>query len=267
MFLSPVLLLVAGIALEGVGFWRQSDSVAAIGAVAIVAALLLPRMAGRFEMGPAGIKGDLENETFVAVLRTATNTGLDPDRALELAAGATGPTGPASVGEGEQERLLAATGPTGATGLAHPRGLTGPAGPNDVRSRLVQDLAAKTVGESVLLERATAEIVQRVAAEKRWRVARGVRVERVDLQNGAYAVFDFVIETRKGPVFVETAAVRKPESLIVKTNAVAAALRGREWLEAFIVVPDGSIFVRPIPEVQIVEVGQLEERLREVLSR
>jgi hypothetical protein len=217
-------------------------------------------------MGPGGIKGDLESETFVAVLRTATNTGLDATRALELAAGASGPTGPdpARVATHQARGATGATGPTGATGLTSPLGLTGPPKPSDVRSRLVQDLAAKTVGESVLLDQATAEIVRRVAAEKKWRVAREIRV---DLGDGTYAAFDFAVDTRKGPVYIETAVLRTPESLVRKTSSIESALRGREWLEVFIVVPDGSIHGRPVPGVQIVEISQLEERLRDVLPR
>jgi uncharacterized membrane protein len=51
--LGPVLLLAAGVVLLVMGFWRRVDSVAAIGAIGIVASLVLPPMQGAFEIGSA----------------------------------------------------------------------------------------------------------------------------------------------------------------------------------------------------------------------
>lgn len=51
--LGPVLLLAAGVVLLVMGFWRHVDSVAAIGAIGIVASLVLPPMQGAFEIGSA----------------------------------------------------------------------------------------------------------------------------------------------------------------------------------------------------------------------
>jgi hypothetical protein len=48
--------------------------------------------------------------------------------------------------------------------------------------------------------------------------------------------------------------------------AVASIVKDRERLATFIVVPDGSVHGHPLPEVEIVEVGQLEKRLRELAS-
>jgi hypothetical protein len=48
-----VLLLAAGVVLLVMGFWRHVDSVAAIGAIGIVASLVLPPMQGAFEIGSA----------------------------------------------------------------------------------------------------------------------------------------------------------------------------------------------------------------------
>jgi hypothetical protein len=82
--LGPVLLLATGVALLVMGFIRHVDSVAAIGAVALVASLLLPRMQGAFKIGPGGIEGDLENEFFREVIRQARESGQDAESALEL---------------------------------------------------------------------------------------------------------------------------------------------------------------------------------------
>jgi hypothetical protein len=55
--LGPMLLLAGGVVLLVMGFWRHVDSVAAIGAVGIVASLILPRMQGAFKIGSGGIEG------------------------------------------------------------------------------------------------------------------------------------------------------------------------------------------------------------------
>ena len=49
---GPVLLLVAGIVLTAVGLAYDSEGVATIGPLGIVASLILPRMKGPFEVRP-----------------------------------------------------------------------------------------------------------------------------------------------------------------------------------------------------------------------
>ena len=46
-------------------------------------------MQGAFEIGLAGIKGDLENEVYREVIEKARESGLGAERAIELAADAT----------------------------------------------------------------------------------------------------------------------------------------------------------------------------------
>jgi hypothetical protein len=50
-------------------------------------------MQGQFEIGSGGIKGSVEVDIFVEVLRKAVDSGFPADEALELASGATAPTG------------------------------------------------------------------------------------------------------------------------------------------------------------------------------
>jgi hypothetical protein len=82
---GPVLLLIAGVALTVVGLVYGSSAVAVIGALGVIAALVLPRMKGSFEFGPGGFKGGTWDEFFAEVLRLGTERGLTPADATEVA--------------------------------------------------------------------------------------------------------------------------------------------------------------------------------------
>jgi hypothetical protein len=264
MFLSPLLLFVFGAALLGLGLWRHVNSVAAIGGVALVGCLILPRMQGSFEIGPGGIKGDLENDIFREVLRKAIETGHDADEALELAVGATGPTGP--------------TGPSGPSRRETANSIRAaaiesstPIAPLSAYwSNFATTYAEQTVQESVLAEQTVHAIIDRVASEKKWRVARGARVNLVG--TSAYRVFDFVLATRKGNIFVDVAKFATPQQLGLRMQMMMATLErpAREEIAvraALIVVPNGALGDAVVPAldfVEAVEVGQLEQKLREL---
>jgi hypothetical protein len=251
MFLGPPLLLVAGVILLGLGFWRHVGSVAAIGAIGIVASLVLPRMQGAFEIGPSGIKGDLENEVFREVIEKARASGLDAERALELGFDAERALPPWSAAATSREQLL---GLFRAVGSARtPRPMT-----------LADMLATGIVQESVRLESDTATIVERVAKEKRWQVKRHARVESA-ADESSYRIFDFVITTRKGLIFIDSANFRSPENLSNIVASVGEALQDQKnLLAAFLVVPNVK-FSAYVPEnLQVVPVGDLERQLREI---
>jgi hypothetical protein len=280
--LSPVLLSLAGGLLLGLGLWRGVDSVSVIGAIALVTGLILPRLKGAFEIGPGGIKGDLGNDLFTAVFRKGLESGLPAEGAAELAAGATGPTGAVGLPI-PQTGFAGATGATGpegavspATGLAGPLGPTGSVSPGGGGSlgptgatgpadsdwwyrTYVDQVASQVVSASVALQQAAQEIIERVAAEKKWRVSRDMRVERDD---GRFRIFDLYIQTRKGPIYVETGVFGSAEALAQRSAAIDEAVRDREKVGALIVVPDCTMHGRFAPEVEVVEVGQLEELLR-----
>jgi len=82
---SPVLLLAAAITLTVIGLVANSEGVATIGAIGIVAALVLPRMKGPLEIGPSGVKGGTVDEFFDYAWRQGVESGLDPDEAREVA--------------------------------------------------------------------------------------------------------------------------------------------------------------------------------------
>ena len=119
-------------------------------------------------------------------------------------------------------------------------------------------------GESVRLEGECAEIVKRVADEKGWSVAHQVRV--TPAQGEAFSrVFDFVITTPKGEIFIESVNFRTPEALSEIVAAVTNALRDQKFLAAFLVVPSTKSAAAYGPEnVDIIPIGDLERRLREI---
>ena len=57
VILGPALLAVFSVGLTLLGLVQDSEGVATIGALGIVASLILPRMKGPFEFGPGGFKG------------------------------------------------------------------------------------------------------------------------------------------------------------------------------------------------------------------
>jgi hypothetical protein len=258
--LSPMLLQTASVVLLAMGFWRHVDSVAAIGAIGVVASLILPRMEGAFEIGPAGIKGGLESEFFRAIVGKALELGEGAERAIELATDAAGPpTATQSTSETAEVRwwLPPRGSRPGSVDRLWPSTLAA------TRARVADLLADQVVGESVRLGGDTAAIVDRVANEREWRVNRNVRMPLADDDVG-YRIFDFVIETRKGTIFIETVNFRRPEGLSGPLTYIDAALHGREFLAAFVVVPDRKFAIREHPNVEVVPVGDLERRLREL---
>jgi hypothetical protein len=253
--LSPLLLLAASVALLVMGFWRHVDSVAAIGAIGVVASLVLPRMRGAFEIGPAGIKGDLDNEVYRDVIEKARDRGWDADRAIELASDTTRSPLPPHL-----RHSLGVL-----TELRHARWLPS-ADPvlRAPRYTLADALASDVVEESERHRRQVAAIVERVAGEKGWEVTQDERVppppgERWD------RVFDFVLGTPRGQIFMDVVIVRDPENLRTIVAAVNAVLRDRERLAALVVIPDVRFPAPPTRgDPEVVRIGQLERRLREI---
>jgi hypothetical protein len=251
--LSPVLLLAAGASLLVLGFWRDVDSVAAIGAVAIVASLILPRMRGAFEIGPGGVKGDFENEIYREVIEKARAGGVDAQEAIELAAGAAVPpwtTEPSETSTEMTTSLFRIHSPSWSGRMQ-----------SGIRSGLAEALAREFVDESVGLERESAEIVKRVATERGWDVRQNVR--RVG-PGGTYN-FDFVLTTQTEPILIEAVNFRNAENLSAKATDFTRALQDHHFLAAFLVIPNHKAAAAYVPEkVQIVPVGDLERKLREV---
>jgi hypothetical protein len=185
---------------------------------------------------------------------------MGSDRAIELAAEATGP--PALTDPGSRRAQTrwfdsasdavfrhlsdAADDPLAAT-----------------RWRLVDTLTSQFIGESVRLERQCAEIVERVAGEEGWEVRRDVH----RVTEGKTYVFDFVITIESGsdPIFIETANFRGPQALSDKVAAISAALPDERLLAAFLVIPNTQPAAAYVPEkLAIVPVGDLERKLREI---
>lgn len=234
--LGPMLLFAAGVFLLLMGFWRDAESVSAIGAIGIVASLILPRMQGEFEIGAGGIKGALEGEIFREVIKKARESGVGAEQAIELAAGAAGQPGPTSP--------------------------TSPDPSAASRSRLVNTLVNEFIGESVRLGRETTAIVERVAGEKGWDVRPGWR--RIG-PGGVPFVFDFTIGTDRGLIFVETVNFRERQALYDKVAAVSAALPDQNFRRAFLVIPNTKATAAYVPEnLSIVPVGDLERKLRKI---
>lgn len=239
--LSPALLFAAGVALLALGFWRDAESVAAIGAIGIVASLILPRMQGAFEIGPGGIKGALEDVIFRGVLEKALQNGVGAERAIELASGASGSPG---------HQLLPPT--SSLRQGADPLVAT--------RERLVTTLVDQYVGESVRLEREARAIVERVAGEKGWAVREDVR----RIGPGGTYTFDFVLTTEAAPVLLEAVNFRSQDVLNERVAEFVRAIQDHNFLAAFVVVPNNKAAAAYVPEnVQIVPIGDLERKLRE----
>jgi len=245
VMLGPLQLLVAGVALLVIGLWGEVDSVAAIGAIGIVASLILPRMKGTFEIGSSGFKGDLENDIYREVIQMARDRGIPAEQAIEFAAGASGPGA----------TFDAAWRTASAWHVSSPHSAT--------RWRLVERLANEFVGESVRLERECALIVERIAEERGWEVRREVR--RVVPEGQTAYIFDFVVTTGAGRVFIDAVNFREPQALSDRVTAMSAALRDHAFLAAFVVVPNTRVAAAYVPEnLAIVPVGDLERRLREI---
>jgi hypothetical protein len=233
-------------------------------------------MQGAFEIGPGGLKGDVEGDLFRGIIQKGLESGMPVDEAVELAAGATGPTAPAL-----RSGPTGARGPTGATGATMPTGTTGARDPTSewliwnaewaprsleaTRQRLIDHMTTQIVGQQVLLDRDVSAIVERVAAEKKWGVQGGARIQREGRGSSRSWTFDYVLDTAEGPIVLETAILQTPESIVAKSNAVASTVRELHPLAAFIVVPNGGVSGHPKGEgeVEIIEVGRLEQRLRE----
>jgi hypothetical protein len=253
--LGPLFLLVAGVVLLVTGFLRHVDSVAAIGAVGIVSSILLPRMQGPFKIGPSGIEGEFESDFGRRVFERATATGKDADQATEMAADATGEPPISTTADLHSWRWLR-TSPTWTTSR----------GPGLTLRQLTDLLANQYVRESEGLDRQTAEIVERVAGEKGWQVERDVRVGPAD---GPYRIFDFVVTTQEGLIYIEAyiyaLTLRQPEGTLAnRLAAIDGALKDAEFSAAFVVMPNVP-FTTYLPEnVDVVPIGDLERRLREL---
>jgi hypothetical protein len=250
--LSPILLLLFSLALLAIGLWRDVDSVAVIGAVGVVASLILPRMQGTVEIGPGGVKGDLEGEIFREVILKGLEQGLPAEDTLELAADAS-VAGPRAFRDDEAAlRFWGDVTPWTSTSASWFR---------SGRSEIARQLGSAMVAQSVVLDRDTGAIVERVAQKKKWSVGREVRVEA--MEGRGYRIFDFVITTRKGPIFIETGVFSR-RTLVERARAIASFLRGREVLATLMVVPDGTNADHPDPDVHVVEISRLEGLLSEL---
>jgi hypothetical protein len=216
----------------------------------------------RLEQGVAvvvGPNGSGKSNVSDALRWAALESGLPPEDALELASGATGATGQpgptGATGPGPPDET-GSGGPTGATGA-----LAAAAGAGSARRHLlVQTLADQAVGRGVRLEQETAAIIDRVAAERGWEIERGVQLDRT----GGYQKVDFVLTAPTGRIFIETAVSPTPGFLLNKAQVLAGALTHLEHLAAFVVVPDKTAHIQPPPGVEVVEIGDLERKLRDL---
>jgi hypothetical protein len=73
-----------------------------------------------------------------------------------------------------------------------------------------------------------------------------------------------VITTRKGLIYIEALTLRQPRSLANRLAEISGALQDAEFSAAFVVMPNVP-FTTYLPEnVDVVPIGDLERRLREL---
>jgi len=212
-----------------------------VGAIGVVAALLLPRLEGQFEFGPGGLKGTLNSEVVKDVLSEARQQGLPAEKTLELVEEAAG----APMGSWLPLELAVMAPPLAA--VAAP--LIGQA------ARAAREWVEKVrrLGEECT------RVVARVAEERGWQLRKEVPFASA----GQRESIDFVLNTETGPVLIETSVLNSPESLAAKASVMAAASAGLNARAALVVMPDDvSITASPHPQVELVEIRRLEERLR-----
>ena len=130
------------------------------------------------------------------------------------------------------------------------------------RTTIADLLAAGIVDTSLRLQQDAGTIVDRVAKEKHWQVKRQVRVEAPDGQS--YRIFDFVITTRKGLIFVETVILKQPDIVSRTIASIDQTLRDQNVLAAFVVGPDVGFYAYVPENLKVVPIGDLERRLREL---
>jgi hypothetical protein len=242
---GPVVLLVASIGLTLLGLWQDSEGVATIGALGVVASLILPRMKGPFKFGPAGIEGDFRDEFFEDVIRTATARGLPQQRAVELAEDLTQELARHSEPQqvwgsyADAERLAR---------RSFERALWG-------------KYVEYRVEDAVIFEADIAIIASEVADERGWTVLEGaVRFE----DEATARQIDFVLETEDGDVLIEASDIKRAgiglHMLRHKLGVTKTSVNARA---AIVVIPDDAELITKteFEGVLLVKLGELREAL------
>ena len=233
IFLGPILLLAAGIVLTVVGLSQESAGVATIGAIGIVASLILPRMKGLFKLGPGGIEGEFRDELLDEIMRQAMARGLPQSEAQQVAQTARDELSP------------------------EPPFITPPAG-EDLTRRVWSTYAATFVDHALDHQRAVLEVARRVAEQRGWRIAE----EPPEL--GLYGRVDMAMETNDGLVLIEANNLTSwgGNGFIMLRWALAAAKQALGARAAFIVLPDRAVLESgELEGVEIAKLSELEDAL------
>ena len=237
---SPLLLLIVSIALTVYGVRRGSEGVAAVGALGIVASLVLPRMSGDFEFGVKGFKGNLLGDTYTEFLRRGFSAEEAGALALEETAAARRDT--------ELEEWNAAI-------------------ERAIRfNPWAHVVASRRVSEGRAHEEAVAEVVRGVARERGWNLRHQVGVEpEPDLDRPR--MIDLVVETGSGsPILIEAQDHRFAGNWLVFLRRRLRDERERVGaVAALIVVPDMSDIVERDSEgVEVIKLSNLRARLSSI---
>jgi hypothetical protein len=247
---GPVLLLAASIGLTVLGLWQESDGVATIGALGVVASLILPRIKGTFKFGPGGFEGGSWDEFFEDVVRRAKDRGLPDDRARELAEVVTQELA-------EQSALP-----------PPPWGSYPDAAERVARQSFERAVWGKfieyRVEDAVMFQADIAICLNEVADERGWGPVWEGEV-RFDDEATARQV-DFVLETPDGDVLIEASDIKRAgiglHMLRHKLGETKSRVNARA---AIVVIPDdadpGLITKSEFEGVLLVRLGELREAL------
>ncbi len=241
IFLGPVLLVGASVVLLVVGLANDSEGVSTVGAVGIVAGLVISRMKGPFELGASGIKGTLDDELIAEIVRRGLEEGYPPEKVGELVAEAL----PMQASTTDQGTAVGTDIISNAI--------------EESKRRLARGLAEQQLGRGLLHEREIKGILDRAALENGWTVATNV----VTAFGGRRMVADFVVSAGDKKVVVE-AVPATPTRFGVKPGFTAQLAKSLEADASLIVIPDG---IPPPPSTEeVITIGRLRERLAELLQ-
>jgi hypothetical protein len=219
---------VAAATLTVLGLIYESEGVATIGALGIVASLVLPRMKGVFEFGPGGFKGATWDDYFEEVLKQGAERGLTPSEAAEVATAELEAPSDSLVGMISEIRDQ----------LAH---------------AVFAQVATARVDEAVEHE---AEVRRTIESALEYNSTWRLRTD-VGPPPQATLNLDYVLDTGKGLVLIETLFAKQFGNTVhLKSYALARAKDALGADRAFLVVPndarigvgerEGTMVLRPI---------------------
>jgi hypothetical protein len=244
---GPLLLFAAGMLMFVVGVWRGNATATALGGVAVIFAVLLPRIRGDFKVGPTGLQGSLiDREQFIhSVSISGHQLGLPPEKIEEYVEDAR---------DVEPSDLVGLPPPAdSAAAQETPR-----SSESDDRTN---DVARKFVSDSLLLQRFV-ETLLRSSAHARIEVQPAVRVD-----NGsgpARVLRPDIVATGDKKVVYEVKASHSPNTIRRGVEQLEMYVNALNADEGVLVVPDDARISRfdPTPDgIRIVTIGQLLSEL------